>query len=48
VGKKEEDKDFRKHGGVEKVIKVNYNKIISGKHPELNIPLQPGDTIVVP
>ena len=39
---------FRKHKGVEKVIKVNYNKIASGKHPELNIPLQPGDTIVVP
>lgn len=46
--KKRKIKIFRKHGGVEKVIKVNYNKIISGKHPELNIPLQPGDTIVVP
>jgi polysaccharide export outer membrane protein len=41
-------KIFRKYGGVEKVIKVNYNKIVSGNHPELNIPLQPGDTIVVP
>jgi len=46
--KKRKIKIFRKHGGIEKVIKVNYNKIISGKHPELNIPLQPGDTIVVP
>lgn len=46
--KKRKIKIFRKHGGVEKVIKVNYNKIISGKHPELNIPLQPGDSIVVP
>jgi polysaccharide export outer membrane protein len=46
--KKRKIRIFRKHGGVEKVIKVNYNKIISGKHPELNIPLQPGDTIVVP
>ena len=46
--KKSKLKIFRKHGGVEKVIKVNYNKIISGKHPELNIPLQPGDSIVVP
>jgi len=46
--KKRKIKIFRKHGGVEKVIKVNYNKIVSGKHPELNIPLQPGDTIVVP
>ena len=34
--------------GVEKVITVNYNKIATGKHPELNIPLQPGDTILVP
>ena len=39
---------FRKYGGTEQVIKVNYNKIVSGKHPELNIPLQPGDTINVP
>ena len=46
--KKRKIKIFRKHGGVEKVIKINYNKIISGKNPELNIPLQPGDTIVVP
>ena len=46
--KKRKIKIFRKHGGVEKVIKVNYNKIASGKHPELNIPLQPGDTILVP
>lgn len=46
--KKRKIKIFRKHGGIEKVIKINYNRIISGKHPELNIPLQPGDTIVVP
>lgn len=39
---------FRKHGGVEQVIKINYNKIVSGEHPELNIPLLPGDNIVVP
>jgi len=39
---------FRKYGGTEQVIKVNYNKIVSGAHPELNIPLQPGDTINVP
>ena len=24
---------FRKHGGVEQVIEINYNKIISGKYP---------------
>ena len=29
--KKSKIKIFRKHGGVEKVIKINYNKIISGK-----------------
>lgn len=39
---------FRKHGGTEQVITINYNKIVSGKHPELNIPLLPGDNIVVP
>lgn len=39
---------FRKQGGTEQVIKINYNKIISGEHPELNIPLLPGDNIVVP
>lgn len=39
---------FRKYGGTEQFIKVNYNKIVSGNHPELNIPLQPGDTINVP
>jgi len=46
--KKRKIQIFRKHKGVEKVIKINYNKIASGKHPELNIHLQPGDTIVVP
>ena len=46
--KKSKLKIFRKHMGVEKVIKINYNKIVSGKHPELNIPIQPGDTIVIP
>jgi polysaccharide export outer membrane protein len=46
--KKNKIKVFRKHGGEERVIKINYNKIISGKNPEMNIPLQPGDSIVVP
>ena len=46
--KKSKLKIFRKHRGVEKIIKINYNKIVSGKHPELNIPIQPGDTIVIP
>ena len=26
----------------------NYKEVVSGKKPELNIPLQPGDVIVVP
>ena len=46
--KKNKLKIFRNHMGVEQLIKINYNKIASGKHPEINIPLQPGDTIVVP
>ena len=41
-------KIFRKYGGIEQIINVNYNKLVSGNHPELNIPLQPGDSIVVP
>jgi len=39
------DEAFRKYKAIERTITVNYNKIISGKQPELNIPLQPGDTI---
>ena len=46
--KKTKIKIFRKHRGIQETITINYNKIVSGKHPELNIPLQPGDTIVVP
>ena len=46
--KKRNIKIFRKFTGGEKIIPINYNKIASGNHPELNIPLQPGDTIVVP
>ena len=45
---KEKLKSLENTGGIEQVIKVNYNKIISGEHPELNIPLHPGDSIVVP
>ena len=41
-------KVLRKYGGVEKVIRINCNKITSGERPELNIPLQPGDTVYVP
>jgi polysaccharide export outer membrane protein len=34
--------------GVEKSLKINYEKIISGESPELNIVMQSGDTIIVP
>jgi len=39
---------LRKYGGVEKTITINSKKITSGKNPELNIPLQPGDLVFVP
>ena len=45
---KSEVKVLRKYGGVEKAITINCNKITSGKQLELNIPLQPGDTVYVP
>jgi polysaccharide export outer membrane protein len=35
-------------GAKKKKIRINYNKIISGKDPSQNIILQRGDTIVVP
>jgi polysaccharide export outer membrane protein len=35
-------------GGKKKKIRINYNKIISGKDPNQNIILQRDDTIVVP
>jgi polysaccharide export outer membrane protein len=35
-------------GGKKKKIRVNYNKIISGKDPGQNIILKRGDTIIVP
>jgi polysaccharide export outer membrane protein len=46
------DKDsiriIRRSGGKEKVIRFNYDKVMSGKNLEQNIPLKPNDTIVVP
>ncbi len=35
-------------GGKKKKIRVNYNKILSGKDPSQNIILKRGDTIIVP
>jgi hypothetical protein len=29
-------------------ISFNYKDVVKGHHPEQNIPLKPGDTIVVP
>jgi len=37
----------RSDGGVQK-IPFNYKKVIKGDHPEQNVRLQPGDTVVVP
>lgn len=41
-------KILRNYGGVEKAITINCNKITSGERPDLNLPLQPGDTVYVP
>jgi hypothetical protein len=29
-------------------LPFNYRQVIKGNHPEQNIPLRPGDTVVVP
>lgn len=39
---------IRNEEGKNKKIRINYNKIVSGKDPSQNITLQRGDTIVVP
>lgn len=44
--KKSKLKIVRKDGAIEKTFYVNYNKILKGK--EANIPIYPGDTIIVP
>jgi polysaccharide export outer membrane protein len=45
------DKDnilvLRRHNGQEERIEIDYTEIVSGKKPEKNIIIQPGDTIVV-
>jgi len=39
---------LRKEGTIEKRIQVSYRDIISGAHPEMNLLLKSGDTLVVP
>jgi polysaccharide export outer membrane protein len=39
---------IRKEAGKEIQIPFNYNDLVGGKNPQQNIPLKPGDTIVVP
>jgi len=38
----------RREGGKEVQIRFNYKEYIDGRNLEQNIPLKPGDTIVVP
>ena len=39
---------FRTENGKTKVIRVNYKKIVKGEDADLNVMLEPDDTIVVP
>jgi polysaccharide export outer membrane protein len=39
---------LREEGGQQRRLPFNYDAVIKGKHPEQNILLQPGDTVVVP
>jgi polysaccharide export outer membrane protein len=39
---------IRKEGGQESRIQFNYEAVLKGDNPEQNIPVRPGDTIVVP
>jgi len=44
--KKSKLKIIRQDGDVERTFQVNYKKILKGKEP--NVPVYPGDTIIVP
>ena len=44
--KKSKIKIIRQDGDVERTFQVNYKKVLKGKEP--NIPIYPGDTIIVP
>ena len=39
---------LRTENGKQAKIPFNYKEVVKGNHPEQNIPLKPGDTIVVP
>jgi polysaccharide biosynthesis/export protein len=39
---------LRTDNGKQTKIAFNYKEVVKGRHPEQNIPLKPGDTIVVP
>ena len=39
---------LRNEGGKQVRIPFNYKEVVKGLHPEENIELKPGDTVVVP
>jgi len=39
---------LRTENGKQIKIPFNYKQVVKGRHPEENIALKPGDTIVVP
>jgi polysaccharide biosynthesis/export protein len=39
---------LRTENGMQRKISFNYKEVVKGNHPEQNIPLKPGDTVVVP
>src|SRR5580658_8212821 len=39
---------MRSENGASKIFPMNYKEVVSGHKPQQNIPLTPGDTIVVP
>jgi polysaccharide export outer membrane protein len=39
---------LRTENGTQVKLPFNYKDVVRGKHPEQNIALEPGDTVVVP
>jgi len=39
---------LRNENGKRAKLPFNYKEVVKGRHPEQNIVLQPGDTVVVP
>jgi len=39
---------MRNENGASRILPMNYKAVINGRKPQQNIPLKPGDTIVVP